>query len=582
MQESIRLYFSFVFPGGGLSSDGQRRSTIIRSGTVCEENSRINDPEMSDLPEQMLPGVWFHESVLWVIYAVSVLLALCPWNPGGIPAGLYADEVQKLNQLRHLLETGHDMWGLSYPFYDQVYLSLALPWTWVAGVNPASLRTFSVLLIVISSLLFFRIGRHYGWDRRLACMGMVLFFLSPSLLTVKRFILEVNALILTLTLAWFLWLRALEKGTFWTYAAGGLAWGGMTYSYTSARSLVLFYFGFLATGSWLKKGVHRRGALVALAAFGIALIPFVIQIIVFKSLLGGRFGEVSVMKQSGASALVTRAPLNYLNIVFVLLWFDGDPNLRHHFGPLGETYLAFLPLVAIGLWWSWRNRREIRQMFLLWGFCVFPLPAVATKDALHNLRILHVVPFLVILAGQGVRALVRRDLRWKPVVGILMGLALLQGITLAVHYTAAYRTASSNHYFSGSFDAIERALEVSRGKRVLVHECLFIDETGMVDLDRFQFNIIHGYGLLLDPLGLKKDEIEKHRYDHEATYPPGVRVLIMCPTRAFDGNKKDAVARYARMLRINPREYRILERWPGWYRGVEHVKWDFLLLEKKG
>lgn len=537
-----------------------------------------------DRTEEPRPRISVVEGVLWAVFVVSVILSLCPWDPGGVPDGLYADEIFKLNQLRHLVETGGDMWGLAFPLYDHVYLYLAVPVAWVFGPTPAVLRTFSVLMIVAASLVFYRLTRCYGWDRRLSILAAVLFFLSPSLLAVKRLIMEVNALVLMLTLAWYFWIRALERGTFWSHALGGLAWGGAVYAYTSARFLVVVFFGFFLAASWLKGGIHRRRIPVSLIAFGVVLVPLFIQGLIFTGLLEGRYLEVSGLKKGIHGDLFTRAPLNYLKIVFSFLWFDGDSNLRHHFGPGGETYLAFLPLVAVGLWRSLRNWRDIKQAFLLWGFLVFPLPAIATLEPMHNLRTLHALPFLVILAGQGADWLLTRSARrpLKVITVGLLSLSLLQGAGLLAYYAARYRTLAGPYFYSGAFQAIDRAKEKAGARRLLIHESLFIDETGTVDLDEMHGHVIHAYELLVPwryDRGL--DKYEKYVFQQEAVYEPGGHVVLMCPKRFLAGYKSLNARDIEKVYKLNPEDYRIVDHWPAGLRGAESLEWVFLLLEKK-
>ncbi len=537
-----------------------------------------------DRAEEPRPRISVVEGLLWGIFTVSVILSICPWDPGGIPDGLYADEIFKLNQLRHLVETGGDMWGLSFPLYDHVYLYLAAPVAWVFGPTPAVLRTFSVLMIVAASLVFFRLTRCYGWDRRLSALAMVLFFLSPSLLAVKRLIMEVNALVLMLVVAWYFWFRALEKGTFWAHALGGLAWGGAVYAYTSARFLVVVFFGFFLAASWLKGGKHRRGIPISVIAFVVAVVPLLIQWLIFSGLLEGRYMEVSGLKKGIHGDLFTRAPLNYLKIVFSFLWFDGDSNLRHHFGPGGETYLAFLPLVVIGLWRSLRNWRDIKQVFLLWGLLVFPLPAIATLEPMHNLRTLHVLPFLVILAGQGADWLLTRGGN-KPLKAMAVGLlslSLLQGAGLLAYYTARYRTRANPYFYSGAFQAIERSRKKAGERRLLIHESLFIDETGYVELDEMNGHVIYAYGLLVPwryDRGL--DKYEKYVFQKEAGYEAGDLVVLMCPKMFLGRYKSLSAEDVEKVYKLNPADYRIIEHWPAGLRGAESLEWVFLLLEKK-
>ena len=582
---------------------------------------------------------WEH---VWIaLFVVVVGLSLCPWNPGGVPDGVYLDEVANLNDLKNLQLHGRDMWGKPFPLYfrsvddykNPVYLYLALPWAAVFGTTPTSLRIFSVAMTLVSSLLFFGLVRHYGWNRRLALLGMLLFFLSPSLLTVKRMIFAVNALVFTLTLAWFLWVRALERGTFWSYALAGLAFGAVTYSYTGARLMSLLLAGFLFVFTARHAGERRRGAMVALAAYGVALVPLLVFVLSHPDFLAARMRMVSLWHNHGAARFLVEAPWNYLKIVFGFLWFDGDANLRHQFGPLGSSYLAFLPLVALGLLCAWRRRRRVRYAFLLWGFVVFPLPAAVTIDPLHNLRTLHALPFLVLLAGEGARFLLARrptfervsrtawrvmiggkrfrpghaplarvgsvvmpDLRavtplsvrfsWaRPLACTLLGLALAQGLLLAAAYAAAYRTVANPYFCGGTLRAITRARQVAGDRPLVVHDRVFVDETGVVD--RTAMHLVHAFGLQRWNLNLSHPEdarrVNEFRYTGQIAYRPGTLVLVLEAGQPLldDQNFWQRVEpAFRAVYRLDPAEYRVVDRWPAGPRGRHGEPAEFRLLEK--
>jgi 4-amino-4-deoxy-L-arabinose transferase-like glycosyltransferase len=540
------------------------------------------DRKTSAPPGPALPP-WVLEAVLWLVLGVAVLVSLCPWDPGGVPDGLYMDEVLKVNHLSHYLATGHNMWDHVFPVYDQVHLALALPWSWVFGLSPASMRSLSVLMILVATLVFFRLVRHYVPDRRLALLAAILFFLSPSLLTVKRLIMEMNAEMLTVVVAWALWLRALDRATIFSYALGGLAWGVTAYSYTGARVMVVLYLGFLVVGSWRKGGSHRRALVGVGFCFLAMLVPFLLLSLTYPDVITGRFQQVSVSAWEGTGALLQQAPWNYLKIVGSFLWFQGDVNLRHQFGPGGTSYLAFLPLVAIGLWHAWKKRHDVKQAFLIWGFITGPLPTIVTIDPMHNLRTLHMHPFLAVLAIQGAVRLLDGALgkRLKLAGPILLALAFLQGAGLLVLYADSYREQANPYFVGGSFRVIRQARKIAGDRKLLVHPSVFVDNMGGVDMPNLFCNIAYGFELVRGDSGLRV-MAKRYRYDGGKSYPPGTLVLLLGPPDISPVFWKEISPGKRRLFQIEPeRDYRVVRSWRVGPRGFRAIESRILLLEKK-
>lgn len=565
-------------------------------------------------PAAVRPRRSLVELALWAGFALIVLLSLCPWDSGGVPGGLYIDETANLNDLRFMLEHGHDQWGAPFPLYfrsvddykNPVYLYLALPWAWVFGANPVSMRIFSVLMIALAALIFRLLARHYGWSRRLALIGMILFFLSPSLLTVKRLIFAVNALVLTLTLAWYLWVRAVDRPSARAFILAGLAWGLFTYSYTGARFMSVLLTGFLVAVTWMRGGEYRRGAVAAVGAYAVALVPLGVFALANPGFFAARLNMVSVWARDGFAAFLWKAPLAYVEIVGWFTWFDGDANLRHQFGPGGISYLAFLPLVAVGLWCAARRFRDVKHVALVWAFLVFPLPAVVTIEPLHNLRTLHVLPVLVLLAGEGARFLLRRG-GGKPTAGdpaeasaaavagrgsrvagsrvaqVCLALALLQGVGLLGYYAAAYATRAHPYFCGGAIDAIERARRVAAGRPLTVHANVFTDNEGV--LDRPQYQMLYAFNLHRRDATLRfsraEDKSLGHVFSAHIRYRRGTLLLLMDPDM-LDKEKfwgvMDEDLRVA--YRVDRNQYRLIDEWPAGPRGPEGVAATFRLYEK--
>jgi hypothetical protein len=259
------------------------------------------------------------------------------------------------------------------------------------------------------------------------------------------------------------WLASRREGwPLWLGPALVLPLGALAYTYPAGRPLS----PLLAVGLLL---LWRRERVASLVAGGAALALLMAPIALFMrshpGALSGYPGELTWFDSSQLPFEAARMFLSHLlqNLDPRHVLIDGDPNNRHHVGPVGALLapmwlLSIAGLIIVAL----RRRRDAWWLYVVFATASLLVPATLTKSVLHTPRLIGVPIPALLLCIPALQALLNAS--WRPAlrrgaVAALVAVTVAEAGVFVAAYVRDGTDASRVAAFQGDFlDAWDVAL----------------------------------------------------------------------------------------------------------------------------
>jgi len=414
---------------------------------------------------------------LLLIILLSAFLRL--YALGSNPPSLDWDEASLGYNAYSLLKTARDEYGNFLPlsirsfndYKPPAYAYLSIPFIWIFGLNPFSVRLLSALAGIATVLASYFLTRAL-WPqpryRFLALLTAFFFALSPWHLQFSRAAFEANLALFfhltAITLA-LTWLRIHKS---WILILSAVFAAGSLYSYHSARLVTpIFFLGFALI-------YHRQLIRHSRQTFLAVILAFILLLPLTKTLTTGgaqqRFQTVSVINNPGefsrerelferirgfkadhagplaylhtnkssVAKIVARNYFEHFNFDFLYLRADGNP--RHHAIGFGLLYLSLLPSLFFGAY-SLIAKKSKSSLTVFWLLLVGPLASAFTADTPHAIRSLLMLPGLILLEAFGLfrlLSLLQSKLSLRLFQLSLISFALLFGFNLVYYFNLYY------------------------------------------------------------------------------------------------------------------------------------------------
>jgi 4-amino-4-deoxy-L-arabinose transferase-like glycosyltransferase len=393
---------------------------------------------------------------------ILIALAGAPYLLGldRLPVVIGGDEVQFAVHAESIVRSGRDLNGTAYPlfvkitdplvpnhssaiWYQPLLFYAMTPFIWLFGVHEWTARLPVALMAVANIWLIYAIGCRLFRDRRLGIAAALSLALTPAHVIVSRQALDYVAP-LPFVLGWFLCLlRYLDTGSTRSLAGGASLLGAGLISYIAAWMLMPMYFAMTWIAVWRSPSPNRTRALaIATVAFAIPLLIVAVALAANPEMFSNTLARYSVSGAPQARpGMFERITLywNYFNPSF--LFFAGGSNPTQATGRAGVFLLALWPLMLIGLREMW-VRRSDRSWIVLAAFVLAPLPIAVTMPAAAAYsiaRAMALLPFGVLIAVWGLRALMQQGPWPRRIAVALVALIPLQFALFAADYRGDYQ-----------------------------------------------------------------------------------------------------------------------------------------------
>ena len=426
-------------------------------------------------------------SRLWGAAIVGVAVLIVVRNLSGLasaPLGAYVDETSVGYNAWAISTHGVDEHGAHLPLYftafgeykNPVYiytlsaLLRVLPLTVTTERLPAAL--FGLLTCLFLTLIAWRRSRSLP----ITVLALALCVLTPWLTVESRAGFEVISMIAVVSAALWCLSIAQDGGRLgWYVAAGGLL-AVAVFAYSTGRVEVVLLVVALTIAECLPGPRAARGWLIALAPVAAAYVVLAAWNFRHPGAVTARFNLISI-GADGASLLTVAGRFvgNYFTYFGPdFLFVQGDHRTRHatQFG--GMLLWIALPLIIAGMVAVWYNRDQRFVRFVLLGLLVAPVSAALTEEGVpHALRASMMLPFLLVLAIEGMILVRQRLPAWRRPAALAAAAAvLIQGTLFTIDMYAAWPARSALDFDAGEIDAITRAATMAQATPLLLSTSL--------------------------------------------------------------------------------------------------------------
>lgn len=427
-----------------------------------------------------------------ILFSLILLLAvfLRFYQINNLPPSLNWDEVSIGYNAYSIFKTGKDEWGQFLPLSFRAFGDYKLPlyiyadvsFVAILGLSETSTRLPSILAGIGIVVLVFLILQKLTGSFYLAAWGMFMAAVLPWLVIFSRIALEANlALFLTLA-AFYSLILSQSKKNYLLYSASLL--GLSIFAYNSSRILVLPFL--LLAAAFFGRGAAKKKELVMtlIILFGFISVAF-FQALTVDS--GARYRWTTILDEGaiirinqlrGSSNLPPQLNQLFYNKVTyftvesfknyssyfnpVFLFFKGGSNYQFSVPSAGPVYLIMLPMIALGLWQTIKQRKKW-QLFILGWLLIAPIPGAITRDAPHPLRTIFLTIPLIFIAVMGIKwsqdFLTPKIFRLVAVLIILV--LIVSTYSFWQNYAGDYRKNYSQVWQYGYKQAIEFVKENS-------------------------------------------------------------------------------------------------------------------------
>lgn len=403
--------------------------------------------------------IYMHDAeVLFALHARSIAATLRDSNGTFLP--LYF----------HMPAIGENVWFHPMIVYFSALFLKVLPFTdWAVRFPSVVVGTIDVLLIYLVATRLFR-SRVYG------AIAAALLALTPAHFIHSR--LEMDYLYpVPFVLAW-LWclLKFDDTEEPWLMWLAGFILGAGFYSYIAAVAFMPLYVAFTWLYLFAKYRGFRRAHLAVTVAFCVPLMFFVAWRILYPDVFSGTayryaitrrgvvFGVLRLMNYNLIGDYVSNY-WNFYNPNFLFL--VGSPNFQSSTRAAGVFLTPVALFLAAGLYEAVAKDRTRVTWLLIAGFLTAPIPAVLVEEPYAIYREMEILPFAILLATFGVRALARTELRtWRAVaMAALIAMPLQFGYFLKDYFTD-YRLNSYGWFGGNIRAAVERVRQLDAERQV--------------------------------------------------------------------------------------------------------------------
>lgn len=345
--------------------------------------------------------------ILFLFCIVITGFIMRVWNLSTVPVGFFCDEAATGYNAYTLLTRGTDEYGKPFPILFESFGNwrpgIPFYWTipfvalfglneWSVRLAPAMIGTLTIIATYSFASLLFR-------SQWIGLWSALFLALSPWHIHFSRYAGENIYLPFFLTLTSATFLAAIQKKSSTLLLLSSLGFGLALYTYFPAYFIVpLFLLLFCV--------IYKKNILLFVGFF-VIMIPLLTYLPSGKTT--GRFTQVAVSfrNRSPTQALsaMARTYIDHFSPNF--LFAKGDIGYKTHFitrfsvRGMGELYWMQLPLILIGLWAIWKNKRA--SWVIGFWLLTYPLGSTVVPFAdgggpFATRSIIGVIPFQILTA----------------------------------------------------------------------------------------------------------------------------------------------------------------------------------------
>ena len=456
-----------------------------------------------------------HYKIQIISFCIIIIsLFLHAYNLTTVPSGLYLDETSIGINAGNIALHGVDEYGKSFPLYfeafgewkNPLYIYVSAGIMKIFGISEFTLRFTSVFffgIFLFGIYLFvseiFKNTKHRNY---LIYFALVSASVTPWFFTLSRVAFEVISQISTgIFVLYFLYKyyvsglkQSVQNNIFGIFS--GISLGLFLYSYSTSK-LIVFGILFALFISFFEKKYWKKHLIIS-ASFLLFLLPYLYFSYTHSGALSARFELLTYLYNSDFSVIekISIFLKNYFASYDIsnFLLFEGDKNLRHSTGFMGQIFFVTFVLFIIGVYKilseilntetksikSIKNRENLEnikyKLFLLILLVGAPISASLTTDLHHSLRLLFFGFIIFIFSLYGAEFIFQKY-NTKIKKSMIFLLLLIPTVFQSYFYFSDYFDKNSGYakrailWFDGNkFEAHVQIAISSSGDKIYVFE----------------------------------------------------------------------------------------------------------------
>jgi 4-amino-4-deoxy-L-arabinose transferase-like glycosyltransferase len=428
--------------------------------------------------------------------AVAIAAAIYLHQFGTVPFYIGGDEATLGIHAHSIATTGRDLNGRLLPLFINVedplpefqgnrwwqpfliYVTASI--LTVLPFAEWSVRLPLVLLALLNVALIFATARRLFPGVGYAMAAALFLVLTPTHLIMARQAADYFA-VLTFTLVWLACLSSfLVTGRLVWAAAAGLALGIGVFSHISAWIIMPVHFLVSLVAVLRSKWPAARFALALAGGFAAPLLLLVPWLMIEPQTINETLGRYEVRQRDLTLLQSIRDRLNYENVqdkVAIywnyfspsLLFMTGGVHMAQATRQVGVFLMPVAVFLVVGLYLSLGAvATSSASLVLVAGLLLSPLAATLRGEGGYVARMLVMLPFALLIAVQGLAAMIRHKHRLVRAAAVVLLVAMpFQWVGFARGYFGDYQIHSAYWYDSMNFaDVADRLIEADRSEPV--------------------------------------------------------------------------------------------------------------------
>lgn len=339
---------------------------------------------------------------------------------GTIPGGLNQDEASIGYDAYAILHYGIDRNGVHLPIHliawgsgqNALYAYLSMPFILLFGLNPISVRAVSLIMGLLSMLVFYLISKMLFRSRTASIAAMFFIAINPWHIMMSRWALESNLFPTLILLSVYMLLKSFQTPK-WSYGCTAMLALSL-YAYGTSYFFVPIFALGIGILLFYTRALQLRTILWNSVLFILLALPIFLFILINRLALEGistpffsiprlttpRMEEVSSIF---SGQLLHTAASNFRDFIKILI--SGSDGLPwNSISPYGYAYPIALPFILVGLIFmittirKGGHERRGQAIVLLWFF-VSVLMAFVTSVNINRINVIFYPIILLLVAG---------------------------------------------------------------------------------------------------------------------------------------------------------------------------------------
>lgn len=452
-----------------------------------------------DILNKILSAVNGKLVIILMILGVSVRI----FHFGAIPPGLNQDEASIGYEAYSILNYGVDRNGFHNPVYltswgsgqNALYAYLSMPFIYLFGLNPASVRVVNLLFGTISLLIFYLVAKKI-FNRQVALLSLFLLAISPWHIMMSRWALESNLFPAFFLIAVFLMTLSLENKRF---ILPSLIFFALSfYTYATAFFVVPVFLSIVFLYFFYHKKINFNNVKFGIMIFVIISLPIFMFLVVnyFKTSINAflfSIPKLTDLHRFNVASLLFSDNYNFINIfrdnpheffdkpyrnltTFIKMIINqNDEKLYSSIPKYGWLYLFSTPFLFIGflklISENILKTKEFKKSFIILSWITTSFLLGSLLDFTHFYRVNIIFIPLISLVALGIYWTIQNSKKYfilpltSPLtLTFIVIIYLILFSMFSVYYFSIYPKIMGQVFFESFGEAINYASAKTDGK----------------------------------------------------------------------------------------------------------------------